>query len=370
MPTTPILVIDDNFVNRHILQKMLTKAGYYVDTAVDGMDGLRCIESKSYALVLLDLMMPNWDGYDLLTHLASQRTFSLPPIVIVSAMDDMESVIRCLELGATDHLPKPVPESLLLAKVKTILTVHKQKRQLQDLVGRLNEKNQELARQNQELDAFAYTVAHNLKNGLTSISLFAELIQEESFEAGYEDIGSYVMRILESHQDMQTTIEGLLLLARIRKVADVPQERLDVKGLAEQAYQRVAHTQQIEVVSVIWEEDWPLAVGYEPWVVEVLSNYLSNAFKYGGRPLEVRVGGDRDGEFGRYWVRDNGEGIAAGDQERLFVPFERLNQVVAEGHGLGLAIVQRIVERLGGKVGVDSVMGEGTVFWFTLPLAL
>jgi signal transduction histidine kinase len=120
---------------------------------------------------------------------------------------------------------------------------------------------------------------------------------------------------------------------------------------------------------------WPMAVGYAPWIEEVWVNYLSNALKYGGNPPQIELGFDVAKEAVdqfpnfqiRFWVRDNGPGLTPEEQGRLFTPFTRLDQVRAKGHGLGLSIVRRIVEKLGGQVGVESEVGWGSTFWFTLP---
>jgi signal transduction histidine kinase len=119
---------------------------------------------------------------------------------------------------------------------------------------------------------------------------------------------------------------------------------------------------------IILPERWPVAVGYGPWVEEIWVNYLSNAIKYGGRPPQVEIGATIEKEgWVRYWVRDNGEGLSSAEQARLFTPFERLHQASVEGHGLGLSVVRRIMEKLGGRVGVESEEGEGSTFYFTLP---
>jgi len=123
---------------------------------------------------------------------------------------------------------------------------------------------------------------------------------------------------------------------------------------------------------------WPAALGYGPWIEEVWVNYLSNAIKYGGQPPRMELGADplpnpppqagegKGGGMVRFWVRDNGSGITPEDQSRLFAPFTRLDQIRAGGHGLGLSIVRRIVEKLGGQVGVESQVGSGSTFSFTL----
>jgi signal transduction histidine kinase len=119
---------------------------------------------------------------------------------------------------------------------------------------------------------------------------------------------------------------------------------------------------------LILPTSWPVALGYAPWIEEVWANYLSNAIKYGGQPPRLEVGAtpQADGMV-RFWVRDNGAGLTLAEQSHLFTPFTKLNRVRAKGHGLGLSIVQRIVEKLGGQVGVESQVGQGSLFYFSLP---
>jgi signal transduction histidine kinase len=158
----------------------------------------------------------------------------------------------------------------------------------------------------------------------------------------------------------------------------------------DEALARLAYMIEEHQAQIVLPESWPVALGYGPWVEEMWVNYLSNALMYGGKPPRVELGWDivGNGEWGlrrersvervgsgqsaptttiRFWVRDNGPGLMPEEQERLFKPFERLDRVRAKGHGLGLSIVRRIAEKLGGKVGVASEPGQGSVFWFTLP---
>jgi two-component system sensor histidine kinase/response regulator len=147
-----------------------------------------------------------------------------------------------------------------------------------------------------------------------------------------------------------------------------------------EAQQRLAYvikTSQAEIIAPPVSA-WPAALGYGPWIEEVWVNYLSNAIKYGGQPPRIELGAaplpnppplageGEGGGMGRFWVRDNGPGIVPEDQARLFAPFTRLDQIRAGGHGLGLSIVRRIVEKLGGQVGVESQAGSGSTFSFIL----
>jgi len=145
-------------------------------------------------------------------------------------------------------------------------------------------------------------------------------------------------------------------------------EPLDMARIVAEAWQRLAEVAQDYKAEIGLPSAWPTALGYGPWVEEVWVNYFNNALKYGGRPprLELGAAAQPDGQV-RFWVHDNGPGLTEDEQSRLFIPFTQLHQVRATGYGLGLSIVYRIVEKLGGQVGVESDGVNGTTFSFTLP---
>jgi two-component system sensor histidine kinase/response regulator len=166
-----------------------------------------------------------------------------------------------------------------------------------------------------------------------------------------------------------------LLLAGVRK-REVEMGPLDMARIVAEAMQRLTSVIEESQAEIVMPERWPVAVGYGPWVEEVWANYISNAIKYGGQPPRVELGasspahgGKAKGELIRFWVRDNGAGLTEEAQAQLFVPFTKLDQIRVEGHGLGLSIVRRIMEKLGGQAGVESKVGQGSVFFFSLPTA-
>jgi two-component system sensor histidine kinase/response regulator len=237
----------------------------------------------------------------------------------------------------------------------------------------LRQYTAELEARNEELDAFAHTAAHDLKNPLGLMIGYADvlsvMLEEDYGDLPMENVISHVQTISKHGHTMGRIIDELLLLAGVRQV-DVEPEPVDVEGTAREALQRLVDIIEEYQVEVVMSEAWPMAMGYGPWIEEVWVNYLDNGIKYGGQPPRLELGAERlpDSRV-RFWVRDNGPGITPEEQDRLFRPFTRLDQADTKGHGLGLSIVRRIVEKLGGEVGIASEIGQGSMFTFTLPAA-
>ncbi len=257
------------------------------------------------------------------------------------------------------------------------------------LVEELRRRTTELQARNEELDAFAHTVAHDLKNPLARIVGFAEVLQAVRPDLSDDELDRHLCTIAQSGHKMSSIISELLLLAVVRKLEEVEIEPLDMAGIVAEALQRLEHTIEESRADVMLPATWPVASGYGPWVEEVWVNYLSNALAYGGRaeggiPPRIELGFDEwtneriangatrnsqlaiRNSFVRFWVRDNGPGLTPEEQARLFTPLPQFGQV-RRGHGLGLSIVRRVVEKLGGQVGVESEVDQGSVFFFTLP---
>ena len=227
--------------------------------------------------------------------------------------------------------------------------------------------NRELQAQNEELDAFAHTVAHDLKTPLSNLMGFAEIlaIDRRETEATMREHAAYIHR---SGRKMVNIINELLLLSQVRKV-EVKVAMVDMAEIVNDALERLGDLISNHQAQVIQPHTWPVALGYSSWIVEIWANYISNAIKYGGKPPTVQLGFRQlPNNSIRFEVTDNGAGLTATDQANLFRPFERLEQLgKIEGHGLGLSIVRRIVEKLNGRVGVESQPGAGSTFYFILP---
>jgi signal transduction histidine kinase len=213
-------------------------------------------------------------------------------------------------------------------------------------------------------------VAHDLQASVAIMVGLSEHLVEAHAEMSAPELEDHLATIARDGRKLSSIVAELLLLARMRK-EDALLAPLDMAPIVEAALSRLRDALRHSQAEVILPDSYPQALGYAPWVEEVWFNYIANALKYGGRPLRLEIGGkvQADG-YVRFWVKDNGPGLTAARQEQLFKPGEGWEQPRGQGQGLGLSIVQQIVERLDGQVGVESEEGRGSVFSFSLLQAM
>jgi K+-sensing histidine kinase KdpD len=203
--------------------------------------------------------------------------------------------------------------------------------ELRERTDELQQRTVQLQAQNQELDAFAHTVAHDLKSPVTSIVGYSTMLEATYAELPEESLLTCLRAIAEGGEKMSRIVDGLLLLSGVRK-KQVETEPLDTARIVAEAMHRLEILIEESQAEIILPETWPVALGYASWVEEVWVNYLSNAIKYGGQPPRVELGatvqsGDDAPPTVCFWMRDNGPGLTSEAQERLFVPFTQLEQV-------------------------------------------
>lgn len=233
----------------------------------------------------------------------------------------------------------------------------------------LRQYTYQLQERNKELDAFAHTVAHDLRGPLSCIMGFTEVLMSYSATLSRADQDDSLKSIQQMTIKMNNIIHELLLLSQVRQ-ADIEPLPLNMDLIIRETLQRLAPMLEETGGEIVAPDRWPVALGYAGWVEEVWTNYISNALKYGHKPPRVELGAtpQPDGLI-RFWVRDNGPGLSPEQQAKLFTPFAQVTHIRATGYGLGLSIVARIVSKLGGQVGVESegIDGKGSLFYFTLP---
>ncbi|HEU4324029.1 MAG TPA: PAS domain S-box protein [Roseiflexaceae bacterium] len=236
------------------------------------------------------------------------------------------------------------------------------------LEGRVRERTAQLEQANQALQAFASTVAHDLRAPLRSMQGFAQILEEDYGEHLDEEGHSYVRHIVEAAHDMDRLIQDLLAYSRISQ-AEIPLQQVDLDRVVADALGAVAGLSRERQARITVEHPLPAVHGHPGMLVQVLGNLLANAltFTTPDTPPQVHIRAERRGSRVRLWVEDNGIGIAPEHHERIFRVFERLHGVERyPGTGIGLAIVQQGIARMGGQVGVESQLGRGSRFWIEL----
>ncbi|MBN2393081.1 MAG: hybrid sensor histidine kinase/response regulator [Anaerolineae bacterium] len=380
-----ILIVDDTPFNLKFLADVLSRAGYITHTATDGQQAVELAQTLHLDLVLLDIMMPGLSGYEVCSHLkADEKTCDIP-VIFLSALNQELDKVQAFTVGGVDYITKPFQVKEVLARIETHLTLRHLQKDLeernlslqQEIAERqlieemLRQQTAELEARNAELDAFAHTVAHDLKTPLTAVVGFSDLLQRRYPQMSADKLGDTLAIIAQNGRRMANIINEMLLLASVRQMDEVPMKSLDMGSIVVAAKERLVDIFREHDVQISSPEVWPTAYGYGPWVEEVWVNYMSNAVKYGGSPPHIEVGATSESsDMVRFWVRDNGDGLTNEEQSHLFTAFTRLGETPVEGHGLGLSIVQRIITRLEGEVGVESVAGEGSTFFFTLPAVM
>ena len=374
-----ILIIDDTPLNIDYLIKYLDRAGFQVLVAKDGEMGIYQAKYNKPDIILLDVLMPHMDGFETCRRLKSQDTVKEIPVIFMTALSSVTDKVEGFKAGAVDYVTKPIDQQEVMARVTTHLTIRNLQKDLQqEIVERkkaevmLRRYADTLQTQNEELDAYAHTVAHNLKNPLSLMASVAEFMHSDHTLMTAKELDQCLQLMMQDGHKAINIVDELLLLASVR-TEEVEPAPLDMPKIITDTHARLSDMISESRTQIIFPTEWPAALGYAPWIEEVWVNYVSNAIKYGGSPPCVKLGASvQPNRMVQFWVKDNGVGIAPRSQSELFTPFTRLNQLKVEGHGLGLSIVRRIVEKLGGEVGLESqgVPGQGSIFNFTLPAVI
>ena len=324
------------------------------------------LNSRQFDIVLLDLSLPDADGLTAFGQLKNLAPST--PIITLSNKSTPQESIQTVQVGAQDHLNKKeiTPDWLL----RSILFAIEREYLITDhtrITLELSQKAAELENRNLALDEFGHTMAHQIQGLLGQMVGYASLLEVQFGDSEDPTVVQAMSRIVESGHKMNNVITELLLLASLRS-GDIEVYPLNMGHVVNEAQKRLRYQILESNATIIVPDSWPAAVGHASWIEEAWLNYISNGLKYGGEDPIIELGAeeDEDGMI-RFWVKDSGEGLSEADQQRLFRPHTRLRPKRVRGEGLGLSIVNRIVKKCGGDVGVESVLGQGSTFWFTLP---
>ena len=365
-PSSNVLVVDDITKNLQVVGTMLRNAGYAVTPATSGAEALKGIRVRVPDLVLLDLMMPEMDGLEVCRRLKADPLTQSIPVIFLTASNEMEHLVKGFEVGAVDYVTKPFNAPELLARVRT----HLELKQARDVIFR---NGLELRRLNDEKNEFMGIAAHDLRSPLNAVKGYSEMVLEDP-ALGTENT-ELVQKIHEAAARMAEMVQNLLDANRIERgemqlrLAPIDLAAGVAAVLETQRARAAAKQQSIQML----HEAGALMVQADATVLtQVIENLVSNAVKYSptGKNIYVRL--SRSSEGTRCEVQDEGPGLSAEDQKKLFGKFARLTAKPTGGEhstGLGLSIVKKMVEAMNGKVWCESELGRGATFIVEFPPA-
>jgi len=351
-----VLWADDNADMRDYVQRLLAER-YDVIAVPDGRAALTAAQQNHPDLVLTDIMMPGLDGFGLLRELRADARTRTIPVILLSARAGEESAVEGLDAGADDYLAKPFSAQELLARVRTHLEMSEIRR----------EWAKQLEQANQELEAFSYSVSHDLRAPLRTIDGFGALLFEENGDKLDEQGRQYLQRIRTGIKKMSGLIEDLLSLSRMSRVV-LQKESINLTDLARDVITEFQNREPARKIAVEIA-DGLTARGDARLMQIVLVNLLGNAWKYTAKQPQAQIVFRQKGKGNEtvFYVGDNGAGFNMDHADKLFAPFQRLHRDSEfEGTGIGLATVQRIISRHGGRIWAEGAVNEGATFYFTL----
>ena len=277
--TGDILVVDDTPANLRLLTGMLTQQGYKVRPAPNGKLALTAAHAAPPDLILLDINMPGMNGYEVCAALKDDPQTRDVPVIFISALDQTEDKIKAFTLGGVDYITKPFQIEEVLARVKTHLTLYALQRQLAAANQELRAANAELEASNADLNAFARTVAHDLKNPLSTVIGFSSLLESRFTRMAPEKVADNLHRITVTGYKIRDIIDELLLFARVRQLDALEIGPLDTGAIIAEALAYLEPRIQEAQAEILMPETWPVASGYAAWVDIVWGNLISNAIK-------------------------------------------------------------------------------------------
>lgn len=357
-----ILIVDDTPANLRVLSATLSERGYEVRCVNSGAMALTVAQNAPPDLILLDIKMPEMDGYQVCRQLKSNVKTHEIPIIFLSALDDAADKVKAFTAGGVDYITKPFQTEEVLARVNNQLTIS-------HLRQKLIAQNEELMRSNQELEQFTSVVSHDLQQPLQVIVGFARLLEQKSQTWEQQDSKEFIGKIVSSGTYMQELIRDLLAYSRVNR-SDPAYERVDCNAVLAQ----VLNNLQIAIArsnAVITHYALPTVTANETQLEQVFQNLISNALKFQHPVItpRIEIAVTPTEEEWQFSIKDNGIGISPDKFPSIFQMFQRLHQRNEyPGTGIGLAICKKAIEAHEGRIWVESEPGVGTTFCFTIPV--
>ncbi|MEZ0333363.1 MAG: response regulator [Gemmatimonadales bacterium] len=377
-----ILLVDDQPANLVALEAMLQGLGQNLIRAESGREALKWLLTHEFAVILLDVKMPDMDGFETASLIRQRDKSRHTPIIFLTAADKSHTqAVRGYSVGAVDYLVKPVVPEFVRSKVAVFVELAKKtellRRQTQmlraseqaarELAAEQAELVRDLEHKNRELESFSYAVSHDLRAPLRRIDSYSKAVVDSQAER-LDDTGrKFLERVRQSSREMAQLIDDVLYLSKVTR-AELREQEVDLSSLVTLLLDRVRELEPDRRVE-IKVRPGVIVVGDGQLLRIAMENLLENAWKFTAKQAEAKIefGMSQMGGEPTYFVRDNGAGFDMTYVDRLFGPFQRLH-LASEfpGSGIGLATVQRIIHRHGGKAWAEGMVGQGATFHFTI----
>jgi two-component system, sensor histidine kinase and response regulator len=363
-----VLIVDDKPENLVALEVALKDLQVEIIKAMGGNEALKATLHHDFALALLDIQMPEMDGYELASILREEEKTARLPFIFISAVYTSNlNVFKGYEQGAFSFITKPFQTDILITKVNFFIEKYRQEMALFELNKMLEMKNEELIYSNKELESFSYSVSHDLRAPLRALDGYSKILAEDYSNILDEHGRKVLTNIQNNAKRMGLLVDALLAFSKLGK-QEVQKSQVNMKNLVESVLNEVMvsspHHAAVKVHTLHPVNADPLLM-HQVWI-----NLISNAIKYSSKneKPEVEIGSSKSKDGITYYVKDNGVGFNMEYVGKLFGVFQRLHSPKEfEGTGIGLAIVHRIIVKHGGSVRAESKIGQGATFSFTLP---
>jgi light-regulated signal transduction histidine kinase (bacteriophytochrome) len=358
-----ILIVDDHVENLVAMEALLEDEHFIIHKALSGNEALGLMLETSFAVVILDVQMPDMNGFETAELMRShEKTRNIPIIFFTAISTEKQHMFKGYASGAVDYLTKPVEPAILKSKVQIFSELYCQRKIIQNQLRQIEEKNK-------ELEQFAYLASHDLREPLRVITIFLQLLAKHYKDKLDEKANSFIHYAVDGAERMDKLICGLLNYSRVTS-GDESFALVDMNEVFREAIANLGAAIH-DSGAMVTKDDLPAISGVHTLLVQLLQNLVGNAIKFGkpGIPSEIRVSAvSREREW-VFSVRDQGIGIDSKHFERIFAIFQRLHsREEYPGTGIGLALCKRIVERHHGTIWVESIPGEGTTIFFTFPV--
>lgn len=363
-----ILMVDDRQENLIALERLLKEVEVELYKATSGNEALRLTLHHDFALALLDIQMPEMDGYELAGLLRQDEKTAQMPFIFISAIyTDHINVFKGYERGAFSYITKPFEPRILINKVKFFMEKSQHEEALKRAHEELERHVSNLKNANEELKSFSYSVSHDLRAPLRVISGYSNILIEDYGEKLDEEGKTVINTIIKNTNKMSNLIDDILDFSKLARQDKLLQD-VNMNDLMDTVFNELTEHLKDRKIRFIRNE-MESVHGDKTMIRQLIVNLLGNAIKYTGPRDEAQVeaGGYRDGKEYIYYVRDNGVGFDDLYKDKLFGVFQRLHKETEfEGTGIGLAIANKVVRHHGGRIWGEGKPDEGAAFYFTL----